>query len=236
MNQLLLKKCDQFEGNYKITNVETISYIQNHLGKKTNDKIKVCLLDKGLGTAKILSITKSQLVLQIEEINPGSPLLWTLLVAWPRPQQAKRIIEFGTSLGVKEFNFFSSDLSEKSYTYSSFFKQQQFNKSLEDGLVQAKNYHSLPTVRTLPYSPLKSFDHIDQKFFLDISGENWPALDMSSPMIFSFGPERGWSEQERKNLKQQNFIPIKVHPSTLKEEVAIYTTLAQLAYLKSSNT
>jgi len=233
MNQFLLRK-EQFISDKKFAlekEFET-NYLKTHLKKKLGDIIKVCYLDHGIGTAKILEISDEKIICELISLSSQQRAQWDLLIAWPRPQQAKRIIEFGTSLGVKKFDFFSSELADPNYTYSGLFLDKQYTEFLEKGLIQSKSYYELPKLRTFPYSPLKSYGHYKQKFFLDIDGHSWPSIDFSTPLLLAFGPERGWSNNERCKLLDQSYTPIKIHESTLKEELAIYTALSQLTLLQ----
>ena len=144
-------------------------------------------------------------------------------------------MEYGTSLGVKKFDFFKTELSQASYLQANIYKPKQIKTFLIDGLMQSKCYSKLPQVNTLPYCPIRSYSHIQNKYFLDFQGEDWPKIIDPSSTLLAIGPERGWSDKERQTFKANDFKPISIHQSVLKTELAIYCALSQLEYLHKTS-
>ncbi|MBL8967570.1 MAG: RsmE family RNA methyltransferase [Spirochaetaceae bacterium] len=105
-----------------------------------------------LGEAVVLSLGEKSLELGFEPFagaagdpEPLAPL--RLILGFPRPIQANRIFKDLASLGAAEIHLVGTELGEKSYLESDFFKLREWRRPLLEGAEQAGNPR-LPRVRT----------------------------------------------------------------------------------------
>lgn len=232
MNRLVLNEQTLSKDDHLIIDAPNIlTHAYEILKIKSGDSLKLCLLNKGLASAKVISAESDQFTLKIEDRSSGTEPFVDLMVGLCRPPSIKKILEHGTSLGVSSFHFFKGDLSEKSYLTSSIFDET--SKYLVLGLAQSAHYFRLPKVHADLEFP--SVDH-QQKFFLTFNSDQYLddlTLDFDSTPLFALGPERGWTEREEKFLIEQGYQPLRISESVLRVEIASFALLGQLHLIKN---
>ncbi len=226
-------------------------HILHHLGAKVGSQLKVTIPDMGLGVARVEKIgptsgqVELQLISKMSELEQGARRYIHLWVARCRPPSAKKIIEHSVGLPVKTITFFDAILGDKSFKTSKVYKQDTVQKLLTDGLSQAGNYHTFPTVELKEIS-LKHLihegHHEDQlTHFLDcerssllssISSPDRKSIDKGHKELFlAIGPERGWSQTELELLKRANFVPTHLGSGIHRVEIACFVALGQVEML-----
>jgi len=103
-----------------------------------------------LGTARIESWDGSRMVFSFiaeREAPPLRPIV--LVLGFPRPIQAARILKDLCSLGVRRILMAPTDLGEKSYADSTIYRERDFLRPLLEGEEQAGNPR-LPVADILP--------------------------------------------------------------------------------------
>jgi RsmE family RNA methyltransferase len=109
--------------------------------------------------ASLESITDAQLVLRFVAEGPAPPLRPVhVLLGTVRPIQAARIVKELTILGVGSITFFPTELGEKSYTQSNFYRQKEYYAHARDGAEQAGNPR-IPHI-SLVWSLKKALDQV----------------------------------------------------------------------------
>lgn len=192
-----------------------------------------------LGRAFIRRLDREGLVLDFE---PGqgplaeAPVLapLRLLLGFPRPIQATRIFKDLVSLGLGEIQLTGTELGEKSYLESTFFRDREYRRPLLDGAEQAGNPR-LPGIglnwtltRALaalegpegnPWSgSLRIALHPDEtRPFL---GRCLAGLASPASITLAVGSERGWTGAELDLLKEAGFIICGLGERILKTETA----------------
>lgn len=201
-----------------------------------------------LGKAIIRKLDREGLVLDFEadpgqagEAPPLAPL--RLLLGFPRPIQATRILKDLVSLGLAEIVLTGTELGEKSYLESGFLKDGEHRRPLLEGAEQAANPR-LPTVGfhwTLARS-LAALDAMGDTVWdggLRIAlhpGEDRPDLGaflanrgrsradlagLAVPSItLAVGSERGWTAAELAALEAAGFAACGLGSRILKTETA----------------
>jgi 16S rRNA (uracil1498-N3)-methyltransferase len=205
-----------------------------------------------LGEATIRELDDSGLVLDFQCFEGAAcippelaPVI--LVLGFPRPIQANRILKDLTSLGVAEIHLTGTELGEKSYAQSSIFKDKDFRAPLIEGAEQAGNPR-LPQVYThwTLARCLKELDDREQKaetrIFLHPYGVEHRLGELASraappraPVCLAVGSERGWTEAELALLRGSGFEARSLGSRILKTEtaalVAVSLALAALRLL-----
>lgn len=238
MNRVVLNEQDPYlkkKGNcYILKDPEVLAHLMGHLLIKAGDSLKVLVLGQGLGTAKVLKTSPEEVSLEVEIEGLGEPQNIHLLVAASRPPTVKKVIEHGTSFGVKSFSFFKAELSEKSYLTSKVFEPENLNDLLNKGLAQGSSFSHLPTVNRYQSLNEAIKNCEEQRFLLSLNGKNTfeqCSLDTKKPITLAIGPERGWTKKEEDLLKENSFQPVVIGKSILRVEIATFSALGQLAML-----
>ncbi len=116
------------------------SHITRVLKKKEGESLAAGCSDGSLGRALIKKLSPDSILLSYQA-DTEAPSLYpvNILMGFPRPIQAGRILKDLTSLGVERIWFTLSELGEKSYAESSFFRTRDFESHLIEGAMQAGN-------------------------------------------------------------------------------------------------
>lgn len=235
MNNFLLFKREEIEPTiYQVEDSLRIEHLHKVLKSSEGDEIKVCLINHGLGMARLEKLEKNSARLCLIEQFPGQIAPYHLLMGLSRPPTCKKVLEHGTSLGVSSFHFFKAELSEKSYLDSKLFSEEKYHELLNLGLSQSSIYFQTPTFELSKYFP-SNFEKYPQKYLLSLeAGKKFNELkpNFDEPILLAVGPERGWTESEEAFFLKQGFTPIKISPSTLRVEIATFAALGQLEALR----
>jgi 16S rRNA (uracil1498-N3)-methyltransferase len=185
-----------------------------------------------LGQALVRSLTEDELILDFEPGRAPPPLApLRIVLGFPRPIQATRILKDLSSLGVSEIHLTGTELGEKSYAQSSIFKDRDFRGPLIEGAEQAGNPR-LPRVWThwTLRRCLEAINSADgatpargSRIFLHPYGERerLGALSaLSAPVTIAVGSERGWTEAEIAALRDSGFLARGLGGRILKTETA----------------
>lgn len=206
------------------------------------------ITDGALGQAIVRELDSSGLVLDFTKFEgpagvppPLAPL--RLILGFPRPIQAARILKDLTSLGVSEIFLTGTELGEKSYAQSSIFKDHDFRCHLLEGAEQAGNPR-LPRVST-HWSLRLCLEAVaaesrrgERKLFLHPYGNPetmgaavWAAAAngaavRKAPITLAIGSERGWSDAELVSLAAAGFAARGLGGRILKTETAAIAACA----------
>jgi len=169
-------------------------HVKKILKLKENDTLKISILNKGQGLAKIIEITDKYIILNIESSLKENKIQSDLnvFIAHTRIPVVKRLLKDLTTLKVKHIGFFNSELSEKSYLDSKLWDKY------EDYLIEGASQGSISFIPSVKlYNSIKDITK---------SIENYAVFDMNADLkveklnkkinnIF-IGCERGWSKNE----------------------------------------
>ena len=218
-------------------------HILRVLKKSVGDCVQAGCADGSLGKACIESIDESGLVLRFEPSGKALPPPWIrILMGFPRPIQAGRILKDLTSLGAASIWFVLSELGEKSYAESTFFRNREYMQFLVEGAEQCGN-PLLPEVRTFwsLENVLDALDTLDEPTQAGNEapglhrvclhpGSGFPTLltlpSIELPLTLALGSERGWTPNEVEVLKGRGFVLCGLGSRILKTETAALAALA----------
>lgn len=215
-------------------------HVKKVLKKKAGDRLAAGVADGETGEALVREIDEGGLVLDFAaSLDPaGAPLAppplapIRLILGFPRPIQANRILKDLTSLGVEEIHLTGTELGEKSYAQSSIFKDKDFRAALIEGAEQACNPR-LPRVIThwslkrcleaVTGTAAGATDTAGARICLHPYGDP-PLLGalegLEPPLILAIGSERGWTQAELELLEAAGFEQRGLGARILKTETA----------------
>jgi 16S rRNA (uracil1498-N3)-methyltransferase len=216
-------------------------HVKKVLKKKKGDRLSAGIIDGSVGTVLVRGLNDTGIIFDFEggrEPEPLSPLC--LILGFPRPIQAGRILRDLTSLGVAEIHLVLTELGEKSYAESDFFRKREFRTHLIEGAEQAGN-PLLPQVNT-HWSLVRCLDTLNaswgqcSRIFFHPYGEPPSLFDLPNlipPLLLAVGSERGWSETELALLEARGFRKAGLGKRILKTETAaLAAAVLALARLK----
>jgi 16S rRNA (uracil1498-N3)-methyltransferase len=228
------------------------AHVKKVLKKVPGDRIEAgiaCDADSvgvgALGQAVLRSLGEEGLVLDFEPERDAPPLApLTMVLGFPRPIQASRILKDLTSLGVSEIHLTGTELGEKSYAQSSIFKDREFRGPLIEGAEQSGNPR-LPRVFT-HWSLARCLKALAEggeggaggrgsRIFLHPYGEPLrmgAGIGLEAPVTLAIGSERGWTEAEIGLFRASGFAARGLGDRILKTETAaLAATVLALAGL-----
>jgi RsmE family RNA methyltransferase len=217
-------------------------HVKKVLKKAPGESLAAGMVDGPLGEAIVRELGDSGLVLDFEAFDGPAGLAPALapvrlVLGFPRPIQAARILKELTSLGLAEIHLTGTELGEKSYAMSAIFKDQAFRRPLIEGAEQAGNprlpkvfrHWSLRLCLEALASRESSGEALGDRIFLHPYGDSEPMgayLARSSspglrpPVTLAVGSERGWTETELAALRSEGFSGKSLGSRILKTETA----------------
>ncbi len=206
-------------------------------------EIRYAVLNGKIGTALVRKVTtlEIEIVLKIQ-LNPPTRGKTYLVVAVPRPQTVKKVLQLAGSTDVSEVHFLRTSTVTKSYLQSNTLLNENINASLYEALEQV--HDSVPP---------KVAVHNDYREFcsqvlprLTIGAVNLMAENASDPLpanftldyalqpvVLAVGPESGWAEREYVDFTGRGFMPFSLGPRILRVETALALSLGMLSCLRN---
>jgi 16S rRNA (uracil1498-N3)-methyltransferase len=200
------------------------------LKRRKGDLFDAGIVNGPRGKGTVAAIGPEALVIRFEpaaEPPPPDPI--HLLIALPRPQTARKILNEAASLGVASLRFFRSEKGESGYAASTLWSTPEWRRHLLDGAAQAFDTR-LPDVRhdaglaasiaALPAGcPRIGLDNYE-------AARRLRPVPGAPPVALAFGPERGWSADERAILREAGFELAHLGPRVLRTETAVVAAVA----------
>jgi len=164
--------------------------------------------------------------------KPPAPYPITLIAGLPRPQTARKILQETTSLGVVAIWFFQAEKGEPSYRRSRLWSSGEWRRHLHLGAEQAFTTH-LPEVRNFDSlaecilnlstrNDRIALDNYEAKIQLGAYNMHHPAS------VIAIGSERGWSVEERDQLRDADFKFFNLGQRVLRTETAAVAAISIL--------
>lgn len=255
MNMLALESDDEIQAIARSD--RRYAHIKRILKKGPGDELLAGCLGGAragtVGTALIEADDGNALRIRFRPEREAPALLpLVALLGFPRPIQAGRIVKDLTSLGLSRIALSGSELGEKSYFQSDFFKNKEYRAALVEGAEQAANPR-LPEVETF-WTLKRALDCLGERYptALRICLDPYRAelglgeliaegarrdgrVDAASPLIVAVGSERGWTEAELELFAERGYAFARLGGRILKSETAAVAAaaiaLAGLGYL-----
>ncbi len=174
--------------------------------------------------------------LTVSDFSPALPILPVeLIVAVPRPQTVRKVIQIAATFGVKALHLIRSEKVVKSYLAS---KRLEKDAVLEDLLLgmEQSGTSFMPEVKLHPlFVPfIEEYLTVDQNSLALIADTHEairPAkllAEKYDKLFLAIGPESGWNEFEVERFKEKGFKGVSLGDRVLRVETACVALLAQV--------
>ncbi|HTX73177.1 MAG TPA: RsmE family RNA methyltransferase [Rectinemataceae bacterium] len=206
-------------------------HLRKTLKKRPGDRVTAGIVDGAVGSALLRRIDDEGFLVEFEADRDPPPLApIALVLGFPRPIQAGRILRDLASLGVARIELTSTELGEKSYRQSDLFLKGEFRRHLMEGAEQSCNPR-LPVVRT-HWSLRRCLETLGETDFGGAGGSRimlhpygetarmGMLSELTPPVILAVGSERGWTEGEIGLLASRGFTPARLGAAILRTETA----------------
>lgn len=240
MNYLIFSQNNALPGSelpytMGLSKPEVLDHLNNVLKIQEGQTCKAILLDKGPCQATCLEINQSNMVFQLSKFEEAEARTFDLIIGLSRPQAIKKILEYAAGQPVRKILFYTAELSEKSYSTSKVFEEEQLNKLLTAGLSQCGRFKSLPEISVLTYFPKELVKEYQHKYVLSLESQQKTSSVTFSGLtpLFAIGPERGFTDRELEQFKELQFQDILLSKSILRVETAVIALCAQLEMLEN---
>jgi 16S rRNA (uracil1498-N3)-methyltransferase len=208
--------------------------------------LRVGLVNGGVGEGKVLSVGGSgvELEVRVPKGSPETPSL-SLILALPRPQTLKKVLEAVGAFGIRELTLISTERVQKSFFSSKLLKDEAWMRHLRLGMEQGSNtYLADVTVRpsfkdffkgaeeAIPKDSIRLMTHLVTDHTLWDTPLAVPHSPQT-PIVCAVGPEGGWLEPEVKEFKARGFQVISLGNTIHRVENAVMALLAQIELLQA---
>lgn len=246
MNLVLLFPEDFIEKNrVRLTDERALHIESIHRGYSGRE-LKVGLALGGIGRGKIISMEEGcvEMDVSIPNEKPQAPSV-SLLIALPRPQSLKKILETASCFGVRRMDFVGAEKVEKSFFQSSLLKDKAWFRHVRLGLEQG-GHTWVPEVnmhRSLKWFLSEHADHLSHQLKLILHPYVPTTLwdtDVSKAhptegVVCTIGPEGGWQDTEVELFVSKGFQPISLNTPVLRVENAVCAALSQMLLLQKKS-
>ena len=222
------------EGNLIPDSDERARHILEVLKLKEGDTFRMGIINQSEGDAVITSIEAEGVFFSYEPKTVPVMHPVTLLCAQVRPICMKRILREAVSLGVKRIILCGSDTGEKSYLSSNLYKTGEYKEYLLDGAMQACHAGMSEVlfantadgaIRMVnvhcPGSDLIVLDNV-------VGSVPLSSAEIGPEAVIAIGPERGWSDRERRLFSEAGYRPMLLGSRVLRTETACSAGVAVL--------
>jgi len=213
------------------------NHLLKTLRKKTGDEF---IVTDGMGNLYNTVIDEIKPVLKLRIISNNSAAVKNqpiaLAVGFIRLNRLEFIIEKGTELGVDEFILFKSQFCNHFST-----NLKRFEKILRQAMKQSLQLF-LPKIIIL--DSFSEFIDFSKKYKYKIAGfteKDKPITDhlntsdkFDDPIVFTVGPEGGFSEDEGRLLRENNFKLVSLGKTRLRTETAAIGGTAAIQFHRNT--
>lgn len=192
------------------------------------DSVKIGMVgDSGYSVMTVAKLDEKSIILMPGSEFIASPPLVpvTMIIGQVRPICMKRILRDAVCLGISRVILTLGENCEKSYADSGIYRNGEYLKYLIDGGMQAGS--TLITHVDFASSvseAVKMTSAVRQKLLLDnvIGALSMGSINLEKEStVLSIGPERGWTDDERRLFIDAGFDPVLMGKRILRTETAV---------------
>ncbi len=236
---LLLVKAAEVSGDTLCIEGRRAVHLRKVLNVKVGDSIRIGMVRKGQGVAKVLAIVHNQVTLgDIEVTEEGRAPSTRLIIALPRPKALRKLLQTAAAFGVQHIDVVNAWRVHKSYWNSPLVTLDAMEEELWLGCEQGR-HPWLPTIAVhrflVPY--IESLPEGERTRLIAHPGARRWMCDIEASLtraVFAIGPEGGWVSSELQSFESAGFEKISISSAILRSEIALATTLAQWELLQRS--
>lgn len=194
-----------------------------------------------VGTGRVESAHGGRVELRVElDEEPELPAPLAIVVALPRPQALKRVLQYSAAMGVERLDLIRSWRVEKSYFHTPVLEGTSLRRHLVLGAEQG-GYPRLPEVGVHPrFAPfledLAARPRRGRRLLAHPEGavpieDAWRGAG-APDVLLALGPEGGWLDREVTSFREAGFQEVALGPWILRVETALVAAVAQIEILR----
>lgn len=239
MNLLLLFPDDFVTDSLVRLTDHRAKHVREVLRGYSGRELKVGLVNGGIGKGVIKEIDRQMVELEVilPQMQPEIPTL-SLILALPRPQTLKKVLESTAAFGLKRLFLVNASRVDPSYFQSKLLKDESWRKHIYLGLEQGGKTF-VPEITIHPSLKKLLVEKLDPspRFVLqpNVSDTLWQSPLAHSngreEILCAVGPEGGWQEEEVEIFRSHGFQAISLGSTTYRVENAVVAFLGQLELL-----
>lgn len=234
MNLLLLQDPQILNGHQALITGRQHEHVLKVHRAKVGDSLRVGVLNGQIGLATIVELSKEHLAITFELSQaPPPPLPLTLVIALPRPQMLKRILQTAATMGVKHLIFIHSQRVEKSFWQTPELNEEKVRNQILLGLEQGVDTQ-LPTIeyrqrfKHFVEDELPSLCHHKRALVAHPGVTQGCPPASQEPTVLVIGPEGGFVQSEVSMLEEAGCQAFHLGKRILKVETAVPVLLGKL--------
>ncbi len=245
MNIILVRK-QEIQKNQVLLSDDRAEHIIKVLKATEGDTVKIGCINGKIGLGRVLSFSTRRpymVELQLSFGKPAPPASEIdLILALPRPIMLRRILSQVAALGVGKIFLIHASRVEKSFWQASLLQQEEYDRHLIHGLMQAVDTR-LPEVEM--HRKFRPFveDALPRRmaeYDLCVCTHPTAETDLQQAfsrgvvgkILFCIGPEGGWVDYEVEKFRGLGFVCCSIGSRILKVDTAVVAVHAQLRLLK----
>jgi 16S rRNA (uracil1498-N3)-methyltransferase len=216
-----------------LTDERRLNHVNRILRSGVGDTLRVGQLDGDMGTATVVAICDTELVLDVVlDTKPPVPSPVTLVLALPRPLVVRRILSDVATFGIKRVYLFQSRRVEKSFWQSPVLAPQAIREHLIKGLEQGQDT-LLPQVELRPnfgqwMDELAVLLADSDAYLAHPGGAASLPRQPAKPLAIAIGPEGGLTAEEVDSFLGISFAAVDLGSRLLRVETAVSAVLGRL--------
>jgi len=233
LNLLLINEDHLTDDTATLNDPRQLKHIQQHLKLNVGDSIKIGVRDGLKGTATIIGLCDTALILDNILLTEPSPpkLPLTLIIALPRPKVLRRLIMDAVTLGAERIILLHSYRVEKSYWQSPFL--QQIDDYIQLGLEQAGDTVWPQVVLKQRFKPfvedeLPALCQDKVALVAHPYAQQVCPAQVEQPCVLVIGCEGGFIPYEVELLQKNGCQPVSLGARILRTETAVAHLIGRL--------
>ncbi len=250
MNLLLLEP-GEIDGGVARLAGRRAEHLCRVLGVEAGRELRLGVVGGGVGRGRVLAVAGGEVELAVEVTEPAPAASGIdLIVALPRPQALKRILQVAATFRVDRLELVNAWRVERSFFSSPLLADDNLRRHLLLGAEQGMTTRLpevriqrflVPFVRDLgerpePAARLLAHPTAEAPIEARLSPEpHRPPVGSDESVAVAVGPEGGWIYREVETFRQAGFRPVRLGPWILRVETAVTAVLAQLELLRRSS-
>ena len=213
------------------------SHLRDILAVSPGDWIDLAVQNGPKGKGEVTKEIDGSITLDITwlPVHPPDSYPISLVVGLARPQTCRKILEQATAQGVGSFSFFEADKGEPSYAQSRLWTSDEWKRKIEAGVAQSFT-SSVPGCSIFP-NLAEALEKENKQSVTGIALDNYEATGSlhahlkgrSKQYVLCLGAERGWSDRERKLLREYGYTLLHLGPRVLRVETAVVAALGVIS-------
>ena len=234
MNLALLFPDDFVAADRAILKGRRLAHLNSVLKVSEGDLVPVGLADGEIGTGRVLQLTNTEAVLQVELTTPPpAPIPLTLILAMPRPKMFRRVLQTCATLGVKDIWLINAYKVEKSFWQTPWLSEDNLRENMALGLEQARDTR-LPRIRIRKLFKPFVEDELpalmeNTRALVAHPGTRTPCPAMiNEPATLCIGPEGGFIPYEVDKLVEAGCEAVHLGSRILRVETAVPVLVSRL--------